>query len=326
VYAVTQFRWLAIALAALSAIWISSSNAQTFPNRPVRVIVAFTAGSQTDITLRIIAQKLTEMWGQQVVVDNRAGAGGTVGTGIAAEATPDGYTLLGHSSGYAIAPALYPKWKVNMLRDFQGVSTLVATPHILAISPKLGPRNVKDFIEFARKKGDAFNWGSAGVGSGTHFAGELFMIAAKLKHVHVAYKGTPEALLDAMTGRVNVFFSPLGATVPFLKDGRALGIAVTSKARNPIVPDIPTVAEAGLPGYEIELWFILSAPAKTPKAIVDKISADVGKVLALPDVVKSFEVTGVVTTPRTADETQKFVARELKSFADVAKAANVPTM
>jgi tripartite-type tricarboxylate transporter receptor subunit TctC len=265
------------------------------------------------------------LWGQQVVADNRTGAGGTIGTGIVAEATPDGYTLLAHSSGYSIAPALYPKWKVNMLRDFQGVTTLVATPHIMAISPKLGPKNLKEFIDHARKQGDKFNWASAGVGSGTHFCGEIFMIAAKLKHNHVAYKGTPEALLDAMTGRVNVFFSPLGATMPFLKEGRVLGIAVTSKARNPVVPEVPTVSESGLPGFEVDLWFVLSAPSKTPKTLIDKISTDVRKVLAMPEIIKAFEVTGVVTAPRTPDDTQAFVARELKSFAEVAKSANVPT-
>jgi tripartite-type tricarboxylate transporter receptor subunit TctC len=298
--------------------------AQNYPTRPVRVVVPFSAGSQTDITTRLIAAKLTEMWGQQVIADNRVGAGGTIGAGIVADASADGYTLLAHSSGYAIAPAIYSKVKFDMLRDFQGISTLVATPHVVAISPKLGPKTVKEFIDYARKQGDKFNWASAGVGSGTHFCGEIFMIAAKLKHNHIAYKGTPEALLDAMTGRVNVFFSPLGATMPFLKEGRALGIAVTSKARNPVVPEIPTVAEAALPGFEVDLWFILAAPSKTPNAIVEKIAADVRKVLALPEIVKGFEVTGVVTVPRTPDETQKFVAKELKSFADVAKAANVP--
>ena len=311
---------------ALSLVASAGVLAQGYPTRPVRVVVPFTAGSQTDITVRTIGQKLGELWGQQVVADNRTGAGGTIGTGIVAQSTPDGYTLLAHSSAFAIAPALYPKAKMDILRDFQGISTLVATPHILAISPKLGPKNLKEFIEYARKQGDKFTWASAGVGSGTHFCGEIFMIAAKLKHNHIAYKGTPEALLDAMTGRVNVFFAPLGATMPFLKEGRVLGIAVTSKARNPVVPDVPTVSEAGLPGFEVDLWFILAAPSKTPKALVDKVAADVHKVLAMPDIIKAFEVTGVVTAPRTPDETQKFVARELKSFADVARSANVPTL
>ena len=315
-------RWIAVVLTLVTS---SIALAQNYPARPVRIVVPFTAGSQTDITTRLISAKLTELWGQQVVADNRTGAGGTIGTGIVAESTPDGYTLLAHSSGYSIAPALYPKWKVNMLRDFQGVSTLVATPHIMAISPKLGPKNLKEFIEHARKQGDRFNWASAGVGSGTHFCGEIFMIATKLKHNHVAYKGTPEALLDAMTGRVNIFFSPLGATMPFLKEGRVLGIAVTSKARNPVVPEVPTVSESGLPGFEVDLWFVLSAPSKTPKALIEKISTDVRKVLAMPEITRAFEVTGVVTAPRTPDETQAFVARELKSFAEVAKSANVPT-
>jgi tripartite-type tricarboxylate transporter receptor subunit TctC len=289
------------------------------------MVVPFTAGSQTDITARVIGQKLTEMWGHQVVVDNRTGAGGTVGMTIVADAVADGYTLLVHSNAYAVAPALYPKWKVNVQRDFQPISTLVATPHVLTISPSLGPKSVKEFIEHARKLGDKFTWSSAGVGSGTHFCGEIFMLAAKLKHTHIPYKGTPEAMLDAVTGRVNVFFAPLGAAVSFLKEGRALGLAVTSKGRNPAVPNIPTVAESGLPGFEVDLWFLAAAPAKTPKPVVDKITADLQKALAHPDVVKAFSVTGVVTVPRSVDETQKFIAAELKTYAEVAKTANIPT-
>jgi tripartite-type tricarboxylate transporter receptor subunit TctC len=316
-------RWLVLVCALVAS---PIAAAQSYPTRPVRIVVPFSAGSQTDITTRMIGQKLTEAWGHQVVTDNRTGAGGTIGTGIVAEAQPDGYTLLAHSSGYAIAPALYPRWKVNMLRDFQGVTTLVASPHIVAISPKLGPKNLKDFLEYARKQGERFTWASAGVGSGTHFCGETFVLAAKLRqHNHVAYKGTPEALLDAMTGRVDVFFAPLGATMPFLKEGRVLAIAVTSKARNPVIPEVPTVSEAGLPGFEFDVWFILSAPGKTPKTVVEKISADVRKVLALPEIVKALEVMGAMTAPRTPGETQSFVAKELRSYAEVAKAANVPT-
>ena len=311
--------------AAITALAVSSSRAQDYPTKPVRVVVPFTPGSLTDVSMRLVGQYLTEMWGHQVVVDNRTGAGGTIGSSIVAEATPDGYTLLAHSSGYAIAPALFPKWKVDMLRDFQAISTLVASPHVITVSPKLGPKNLKEFLEYARNLGDRFSWASAGVGSGTHFAGELFMTATKLKNVHVPYKGLPEALLDAITGRVNVFFSPLGPAVPFLNDGRALGLAVTSKARNPVVPNIPTVAEAGVPEAEIEIWFILAAPSKTPRPIVDKISADVQKVLKLPAVTKTLEVSGVVAIPRSANETQAFVATEIKMFREVAKAANVPT-
>jgi tripartite-type tricarboxylate transporter receptor subunit TctC len=272
-----------------------------------------------------VASRLTEAWGQQVVVDNRGGAGGTVGTGIAAEATPDGHTLLAHSSGYAIAPSLYPKWKVNMQRDFQPITTLVATPHVIVTSPSLGPKTLKEFIEFARKKGDGFAWSSAGTGSGTHFCGEIFMLAAKINHNHIAYKGTPEALIDAITGRVNVFFSPLGAAMPFIRDGKALALAVTSSERNPALPNVPTAAEAALTGFQVDLWFILAAPAKTPKQVVDKIWGDVTKILKAPDVVKNFAATGVVTVPRTVAETEAFVAKELKTYVEVAKAAKIPT-
>jgi tripartite-type tricarboxylate transporter receptor subunit TctC len=261
-----------------------------------------------------------------VVIDNRGGAGGTLGAAIVAEAAADGYTLLAHSSGYSIGPALYPRWKVNMLRDFQPITTLASTPHVLAVSPTLGPKTVKELIEFARKKGDGFTWSSAGTGSGTHFCGEMFMLAAKLKHTHVPYRGTPEALLDAITGRVHVFFSPLGAAVPFLKDGKALGLAVTAKARNPVVTNIPTVAEAALPGFEFDLWFVLAAPAKVPKPVADKLWGDATAVLGHPDIVKSFTVTGVVTAPRTIAETTRFVADELRTYGEVARLANVPTL
>ncbi len=309
------------ALAALAGL----GQAQSYPTRPVRVVVPFTAGSQTDITARLVAQKLSDLWGHQVVVDNRSGAGGTLGTSIVADAMPDGHTLLVHSSGYAIAPFLYPKWKVDMKRDFQPITTLVATPHVLVVSPSLGPKNLKDFIEFARRKGEKFTWSSAGIGSGTHFCGESFMLAAKLKHTHIPYKGTPEALLDAITGRVDVFFAPLGAAVSFLRDGKALGLAVTSKARNPVVPNLPTVAEAALPGFEFDLWIIMAAPAKTPKSIIDKLSADTRKVLVMPEVIKAFAVTGVVMAPRTVAETETMVAAEMKRYGEVAKIANIPT-
>lgn len=309
------------ALAALAGL----GQAQSYPTRPVRVVVPFTAGSQTDITARLVAQKLSDLWGHQVVVDNRSGAGGTLGTSIVADAMPDGHTLLVHSSGYAIAPFLYPKWKVDMKRDFQPITTLVATPHVLVVSPSLGPKNLKDFIEFARRKGEKFTWSSAGIGSGTHFCGESFMLAAKLKHTHIPYKGTPEALLDAITGRVDVFFAPLGAAVSFLRDGKALGLAVTSKACNPVVPNLPTVAEAALPGFEFDLWIIMAAPAKTPKSIIDKLSADTRKVLVMPEVIKAFAVTGVVMAPRTVAETETMVAAEMKRYGEVAKIANIPT-
>ena len=311
--------------ATLLAGAVHAVHAQNFPARPVRIVVPFTAGSQTDLIARVITPKLTELWQQQMIVDNRGGAGGTLGTGIVADATPDGYTLLLHSSGYAVGPSLYPKWKVNMARDFQPITTLVSTPHVVIVSPGLGPKTLKEFIEFARKKGESFTWASAGTGSGTHFCGEIFMAAAKLRNTHVPYKGTPEAMVDTITGRVNVFFAPLGAAVSFLKDGKALALAVTSKARNPAVPNIPTVDEAGLPGFEVDFWFVLAVPAKTPKPIVDKIWADTTKVLAMPDVIKAFAVTGVVPATRTVAETEKFVAAEAKTFAQIVKAANIPT-
>ncbi len=316
----------ALAAAALMGAVVPAARAQTFPTKPVRIVVPFTAGSQTDLIARVISPRLTELWGQQMIIDNRGGAGGTLGTGIVADSTPDGYTLLLHSSGYSVAPAIYPKWKVNMLRDFQPITTLVSTPHVVIVSPNLGPKTLKELIELARKKGDGFTWGSAGTGSGTHFCGEIFMQAANLTHTHVPSKGTPEALIDTITGRVNVFFAPLGAAVPFLRDGKALGLAVTSKKRNPAVPNIPTVDEAGLAGFQVDFWFLLAAPAKVPKPVIEKIWTDVGKVLNMPEVIKAFAVTGVVPDVRTIAETERFVTAELKTYADVVRLAKIPTL
>jgi len=312
-------------LLALAAAASTCAQAQTYPVRPIRVVVPFTPGSQTDVTARIVTARMSETFRQQVVVDNRSGAGGTIGMGIVAEAAPDGYTLLAHSSGYAIAPALYPKMKFDMLRDFQAISLLVSSPHILVTHPTQGPKTVKDLIELARSKGPAFNWSSAGVGSGTHFVGEKFFLATKLQHTHVPYKGTPEAMLDAMTGRVNVFFSPLGPAVPHVKEGRGHGIAVTSLKRNSAVPNVPTVDESGLTGFDFTIWFLLAAPAKTPKPVIEILSKETTRILQLPDVVKIFDTQGAVPEPRTPEETQKFVATEIKVLGDIARLAKVPT-
>lgn len=300
-------------------------NAQKYPTKPVRVIVPFTAGSQTDLNARLVGAKLAEAWGQQVVVDNRGGAGGTLGTAIVADSNPDGYTLLIHSSGYAIAPALYPKWKVDMLRDFQAITTLVSASHLMLISPTLGPKSVKEFIDFARKRGDGFVWASAGVGSGTHFNGEMFMMATGLKHVHVPYKGTPEAMVDTISGRVHVFFGPIGPAMPLIKDGRALALAVTSKNRSPVLPNLPTLAESGLPGFDFSIWFVAAAPAKTPKPVIQAISSEMLKILAMPDIVKAFAAQGAVPEPRSPEEAQKFIAGQIRTLGEVARAANVPT-
>lgn len=318
-------RLSALAAGLVIAFLHAPVEAQKYPTKPVRIIIPFTAGSQTDLNARLIGAKLSEAWGQQVVVDNRSGAGGTLGTGIVAESNPDGYTLLIHSSGYAIAPALYPKWKVDMLRDFQAITTLVSASQLMLISPTLGPKSVKEFIEFARKRGDGFVWASAGVGSGTHFNGEMFMMATGLKHVHVPYKGSPEAMVDAISGRVHVFFGPIGPAMPLIKDGRALALAATSKNRSPVLPNLPTLAESGLPGFDFSIWFIAAAPAKTPRQVVQAISSEILKILAMPDIVKAFAAQGAVPEPRSPAEAQKFVAEQIKTLGAVARAANVPT-
>jgi tripartite-type tricarboxylate transporter receptor subunit TctC len=296
-----------------------------YPARPVRVICTFTPGSLTDVTARILAGKLTETTGQQFVVDNRAGAGGTIGTIMAAEASPDGYTLLAHSSGYAIAPALYPKLKVNMLRDFQALSIMILQPHALTIGNNLGPKNIKDFFDHVAKKQEKFVWGSAGVGSSTHLVGEKFFLEAKFKHTHVPYKGTPEALLDAMTGRVEVFFAPIANSAPFHREGKAIMLAVTSKKRSPLTPNVPTLDETVLPGFEYDVWTILAAPSKTPKPVLARLTAEIQKIYRMPDVLKTIETMGGVPGAQDPAQAQAFAAKEIEALGRVARAANVPT-
>lgn len=312
------------ALCLATVLFTAAAWAQTYPTKPVRIVVPFTPGSLTDVSTRLIAAKMTEAWGHQVIVDNRSGAGGTVGTGIVADANPDGYTLLAHSSGYAIAPALYPKWKVDMLRDFQAITTTIATPHLLVISPTLGPKNTLEFIEYARKRGDAFNWSHAGVGSSTHLVGEKFMLATKLKHTHIPFKGTPEAMIEAISGRVAVFFSPFSSALSLVKDGKALAIAVTSKERNSVLPNVPTLHESGVPDFEYNVWFVLAAPAKVPGHVIKTIHTATINALKHPDVVKTFAVTGAVPVPRTPEDAQRYMAQEIKELGTIARLANVP--
>jgi len=312
--------WL---VAGATLLWPLWAGAQDYPSRPVRVVVPFTAGSATDILARTVGQKLTELWGQTVVVDNRAGAGGTIGAGLVAKAAPDGATLMVHSAAQAVNAFIYPSLPYDTLKDFVQIVPLAGQPNVLVVAPSSGYKTVADLLADAKRKPGALNFGSAGIGSGTHINGEKFKLAAGIDVLHVPYKGTPEALTDTMTARVAYFFSPISAALPHVRDGKLVALAVSSAKRSSLLPGVPTIAESGLPGFDYTLWVGLFAPAGTPTEVVDKINRDVNRLLAEPDVKERMAALGAEAMPMTPAEFDRFMRAEMDAAAKVVKAAAI---
>src|SRR3989475_1562422 len=310
-------------LLVLPIVWTPIALAQGFPNKPVHVIVPFTAGSATDILARTIGQKLAESWGQPVVVDNRPGAGGTIGAGVVAKSPADGYTLLVHSAAHAYNPSIYPTLPYDTVKDFVEVVPLAGQPNVLVVSPSAGIKSVGELIAMAKQKPGQLNFSSAGTGSGTHINAEKFKLAAGIDVVHIPYKGTPEALTDTIAGRVTYFFSPISAALPFVRDGKLIALAVSTAKRSSALPNVPTVAEAGLPGFDYSLWVGLFAPAGTPPEVVDKIARDVRTVAQSADVKERFAALGAEPMPMTPAEFKQFVDAEIAESAKVVKAAGI---
>jgi tripartite-type tricarboxylate transporter receptor subunit TctC len=294
-----------------------------FPNRPIRIVIGFTPGGQPDITARAIAAKLTETLGQQVVVDNRPGAGGTIGTRIVADATPDGHTLLSVSASHAISPSVYAKLPYDTLRDFSGITTTASTSYVLVVPPSLPVKTVQDLLALARAKPGQLNFGSAGNGSGTHFAGELLKSAAQLDVVHVPYKGIPEALTDTLTARVQFFMTPPPTLGTLVKDGKLRALGVTGKARVRSYPDVPTIAEAGVPGFVWESWAGILAPSKTSKPVVAKLNREITAILRMPDIEQRFLALGTEAAPSTPEEFDKLIASEVPRIREAARKAGI---
>ena len=289
----------------------------------MRVVVPFTAGSATDILARTVGQKLAELWGQQVVVENRAGAGGTIGAAMVAKSPPDGYTLMVHSSAQAVNAFIYPSLPYDTLKDFAQVSPLGGQPNVLVVSAASGYKTVADLLADVRRKPGALNFASAGIGSGTHFNAEKFKLAAGIDVVHVPYKGTPEALTDTMAGRTAYYFSPISASLPLLRDGRLVALGVSSPRRAAALPAVPTIAESGLAGFEYNLWVGMFAPAGTPAEVVDKINRDVNRVLQEPDVKERMAALGTEAMPMTTAEFDRFMRSEMEDAARVVKASGM---
>jgi tripartite-type tricarboxylate transporter receptor subunit TctC len=313
-------RIAAIALALLGA---TLASAQTYPTKQVRIIVPFTAGSATDILARSFGQKLSEMWNQPVIVENRPGAGATIGEGLVAKSPPDGYTLLVNSAAHAYNPSIYTNLPFDTTKDFAEIIPLAGQPNVLVVSPGDGIKSVADLIALAKKKPGQLNFGSAGTGSGTHINGEKFKLAAGIDVLHIPYKGTPEALTDVMAGRVTYFFSPISAALPNVRDGKLIALGVSTAKRSSALPNIPTIAEGGLPGFDYNLWVGMFAPAGTPPEIVNKINADVMRALQTPEVKERLANLGADAMPMSPAEFKAFVRKEIDDSAAVIKTAGI---
>lgn len=311
-------------VSAILALAAAFAHAQVFPAKPVRLVVPFTAGSETDYLARVVGLKLGETWGQQVVVENRPGAGGVLATGLVAAAPGDGYTLLMGSMAHAVAPAIHSKLPYNPLRDFSAVSQVAGVPNVLVV-PAAGAKSVKELIGAAKQRPGRLTFGSAGMGSGMHINGEQFRLAADISVVHVAYKGGPESLTDLLGGRIDFVFAPIGLAIPLVKDRKLLALAVSTSARSPALPDVPTVAEAGVPGFEFDTWYGVFAPSATPRAITKQISGDVVRILGLAEVKAQLASRGAVPRPSTPEEFDAFVRAEIDKMAGIVKAANLKT-
>jgi tripartite-type tricarboxylate transporter receptor subunit TctC len=312
----------AAAAAVLSAAPVAIAQAPAYPTKPIRIVVPFPPGGATDILARDVAQKLTDAWGQSVIVDNRPGAGGNIGSELVAKSAPDGYTLeMGTVGTHAINASLYAKMPYDNVKDFVPIILVAGVPNVLEVNPALPVNSVPELIAYAKANPGKLNFASSGNGTSIHLSGELFKAMAGVEMTHVPYKGSAPALQDLIAGQVQVMFDNLPPSLPQIRAGKLRALAVTSAARAPALPDVPTVAEAGLPGFEASSWFGLLAPAGTPPAIVAQINAEVGKWLATPEAKENLAKQGANAAGGTPEDFAKHIAAETAKWAKVVKAS-----
>ena len=293
--------------------------AQGYPARPVRIIVPYPPGGATDVMARTVAQKLTESWQQPAVVENKPGASGTVGSEIVAKSAADGYTLLMQGTQHAINLSLYKQLPYDTLRDFAPVAYIASAPFLLVLHPSVPANSVAELIAYIKARPGGLNYGSSGVGGGAHLAGEMFKTAAGVQLTHIPYKGAAPAMADLLGGQVTMVFDPIPTSIAQVKSGRIKALAITSAKRSALMPELPTVAESGLPGFEVVAWFGLYAPAATPKDIVTKLNADVTRALQLPDVREKFAGLGAESMPMATDQFALHLRAEIAKFAKAIK-------
>lgn len=314
-----------LALAAALALTVPGAHAADWPDKPVRVVIPFGPGSATDVIPRIVLDRLGSQLGQQFIVENRGGAGGTLGTTAVAKAEPDGYTLLTTSSAHTIAPALYPNLGYDAASDFVPVGAIGSVPNVLIIAPSRGIKTIQEFVAAAKAKPDALSFASLGVGSAVHMSAERFRFSAGYQAVHVPFKGGAEALTEIMAGRVDYYFCPIATALPFIQEGKLLALAVSSPTRAAALPDVPTTLEAGFANSDYTFWIGVFAPAKTPETIVAKLNAALVQAVQNPETKAKLEKLGVVTTSQPPAAFGKMVKEELGTYAEFVKATGMKT-
>ncbi|MCC7081361.1 MAG: tripartite tricarboxylate transporter substrate binding protein [Burkholderiales bacterium] len=318
-------KWITAALGCVAVLGCAGAAAQgAYPTKPIRIIVAYTPAGTTDILARALGQKITEAWSQPVIVDNRPGANGNIGTEVAAKAAADGYTLLMATAGtHAINPTLYPKLQYDAVRDFAPVSLVATVPNILVVNNALPVKNVKELIAYAKANPGKLAHGSPGIGSTGHLSAELFKSMTGIRMTHVAYKGSAPTLQDLMSGQIQVVIDNIPVYLPQVKAGKIRALAVTTAKRSPAAPELPTIDEAGVKGYEASTWFALFAPAGTPTAIVARLSAETRRILELVDMRERLLGLGAQPAGCTPEELARFVQAEIAKWAKVIRDANV---
>lgn len=300
-----------------------AAQARAFPDKPVRLVVPYAAGGSTDVISRTLGQKLSEMWGQPVVIDNRPGASTIIGTDIVAKSAPDGYTLLVTTASFTIVPSLFDKLPYDSAKDFQPITLINTTPLVLVVNPSVPARSVQELIALARARPGALNFGSAGSGGSNHLAGELFNAMAGVKMVHVPYKGNAPALNDLVGGHVDLVFNGLTSAIPLIRAGKLRPLAMTSLARAGALPEIPTLDELGMKGFQAVGWNGLSAPARTPPEVIARISADVLKVIRSPELIERLKVEGSDPVGNSPQQFAAFLREETARWSEVIKFAEI---
>jgi len=308
-----------LAILLLGCLPLALAAQSSYPNKPIRMLVPYPPGGPTDVLGRIVAQKLSESLGQQVVVENRPGASGMIGSELVAKAAPDGYTLLTNASIHVINPSLYPKMNFDALRDFAPVALIAQVPLILVVNPALPAKSVAELIALAKAEPNRLNFGSSGNAAAPHLAGESFKIATGVQMQHVPYKGSAPALTDLIGGQVQLIFDSMPSAMPHVKSGKVRALAVTTAKRSATVPELPTVAESGVPGFDISTWYGVWAPAGTPRDIVNKISLEIAKALKQPAVRERLAALGAEPVGNTPEEFAAYCQAELAKWSKIVR-------
>ena len=315
---------IAMSASATAQAAMTPAEVQAYPAKPIRIIVPFSAGGSGDAIMRFVGQKLTEAWGQPSVIDNRAGASGAIGLLMAAKAAPDGYTLVhGTASTHSINPILQKELPYDAVRDFAPVAILMATPNIIVAHPAVPAANLKELIQLAKSKPGQISYASNGSGTSSHMAGELLNLEAGIRLAHIPYKGAGPAIIDVLGGHVQLLIGAVATSLPHVTSGRLRALAVSSLQRSGAAPTVPTVAESGLPGFEVSQWFAIYAPAKTPKEIVAKLNAEINRALNQPNVKNDFTRQGFEVDNRTPEQFAAYMKEETGKWTRLIKAAGI---